>query len=121
MKVIAGETLFTPTVKVVKQYFRQRFNILPQKTKNISLHILRAMCFLNKRTFRHNWRINIGLNGQMFRFKERTIFCYNLSQRAADNILPQRANVLPQPYEYILPAKKFEFFDCFSLFCFNSI
>ena len=39
MKVIAGETLLTSTVKVVKQYFRQRFNILPQTTKNISLHI----------------------------------------------------------------------------------
>ena len=82
------------------------------------------MCFLNKQTFRDNWRINIKVNGQTFRFKERTIF-YDLSQRAADNILPQRANVLPQClhdfYKYILPAKKFEFFDCFSLFCLNSI
>ena len=83
------------------------------------------MCFLNKQTFRHNWRINIRLNGQTFRFKERTMFCYDLSQRAVDNILPQWANVLPQClydfYEYILPAKKFEFFDCFSLFSLNSI
>ena len=43
------------------------------------------------------------------------MFCYDLSQLAADNILPQRANVLPQClyefYEYILPAKKFELFD----------
>ena len=57
---------------------------------------IRTICFLNKQTFRHNWRINIRLNGPMFRFKERTIFCYDLSQLAADNILPQRANVLPQ-------------------------
>ena len=70
-----------------------------------------TMCFLNKQIFLHNWRINITLNGQMFRFKELTMFCYDLSQRAADNILPQRVNVLPQRlydfYEYILPAKKF--------------
>ena len=61
-----------------------------------------------------NWRINIRLNGQTFRFKERTIFAtIDLSQRAADNILPQRVNVLPQClydfYEYILPATKFKF------------
>ena len=53
------------------------------------------------------------------------MFSYDLSQPAADNILPQRENVLPQClydfYEYILPAKKLEFFDCFSLFCLNSI
>ena len=40
------------------------------------------------------------------------MFCYNLSERAADNILPQMANVLPQClyhfYEFILPYKKFE-------------
>ena len=76
-------------------------------------------CFLNKQTFCHNWGINIRLNGPMCWFKERTMFCYDLSQPATDNILPQRANVLPQClyyfYEYILPAKKFEFFVCFSL------
>ena len=86
---------------------------------------MRTVCFLNEQTFRHNRCINIRLNGQMFRFKERTMFSYDLSQPAADNILPQRENVLPQClydfYEYILPAKKLEFFDCFSLFCLNSI
>ena len=84
---------------------------------------MQTMCLLNKQTSRHNWHINIRLNGQTP--KERTMFCYDLSQRTADNILPQRANVLPQClydfYEYILPAKKLEFFDCFSLFCLNSI
>ena len=85
--------------------------------QNISLHIIMwTMCFLNKQTFRHNWCINIRFNGQMFLFKERTMFCYNLSERAADNILPQMANVLPQClyhfYEFILPYKKFEFFHC---------
>ena len=39
---------------------------------------MQTMCFLNKQTFRHNWRINIRLNEQTFRFKERTIFCYDL-------------------------------------------
>ena len=57
----------------------------------------------------------------MFRLKERTMFCYDLSQRATDTILPQPANVLPQClydfYEYILPAKKFEFFDSNSFRC----
>ena len=92
---------------------------------------MQTMCFLNIQTFRHNWRINIRLNGQTFRFKERTMFCYDLSQRAVDNILPQRANVLLQClydfYEYILPAKKLIAFRCsaflfetgilFNLFC----
>ena len=67
---------------------------------------MRTMCFLNKQTFPHNWRINIRLNGQMFRFKKWTMFGYDLSQRA--NGLPQ---YLYDFYEYILPAKKFKFFD----------
>ena len=108
------QTIFSSTL----QYFASK------DEKHFSSH-MRKICFLNKQTFRHNWRINIRLNGPMFRFKERTMFCYDLSQPAADNILPQSANVLPQClndfYEYILPAKKFEFFDCFSLFCLNSI
>ena len=53
------------------------------------------------------------------------MFYYDLSQWAADNILTKRANVLPQClydfYECILlTIKKFEFFDCFSLFCLTS-
>ena len=88
---------------------------------------MRTMCFLNKQTFCDNWGnlAEIWLNGGNFRFKEQTMFCYDSSQPAADNVLPPRANVLPQClydfYGYILPAKKFEFFDCFSLFCLNSI
>ena len=110
---------------IVKQYFSSTHQYFASKDeKHFPLH-MRTMCFLNKQTFPHNWRINIRLNGQTFRFKERTMFCYDLSQRVAGNILPQRANVLPQClydfYEYILPAKKFKFFDWFSLFCLNSI
>ena len=108
------QTIFSST----HQYFASK------DEKHFPSH-MRTMCFLNEETFRHNWRISIRLNGKMFRFKGRTMFSYDLSQPAADNILPRRANVLPQYlydfYEYILPAKKFKFFDCFSLFCLNAL
>ena len=108
------QTIFSST----HQYFASK------DEKHFSSHMW-TMCFLNKETFRCNLGINIKLNGQIFQIKGRTMFCYDLSQPAADNILPQRVNVLPQClydfYEYILPAKKFEFFNCFSLFCLNSI
>ena len=109
------QTIFSST----HQYFASKVE------KYFPSH-MRTMCFLNKQIFRLNWRINIRLNGQTFRFKERTMFCYDLSQWAADNILPQRVNVLPQClydfYEYILPAKKFNSligFRCSALIQFN--
>ena len=70
-----AELYFDSTVKVVKQYFRQRINILPQKTKNISLHICEQCVSSTNKHFATTGAKILGSTGKCFgsRNEQRTM------------------------------------------------
>ena len=90
---------------------------------------MRTMCFLNKQTnISHQLAHKFQAQRANVSVQERTMFSYDLSQRAADNILPQRANVLPQCLYMTIMNTSFSLrssnsliaFRCSALIQFNS-
>ena len=85
-----------------------------------------AMCFLNKQTNKHfaptHGSLILGSTGKCFGSRNEQCFAtiYFNGPRIIFCPLNGRMFCLNSFHEYILPIKKFKFFDCFSLFCLNS-